>query len=57
MADIDHTFAALRGDVRAIHTALAPLAGVKMTIVVTGVASAIAIAALLLGLLSYARIP
>lgn len=52
-AESDKQFAELRGELGEIRASLVPLAGLRSTIVVTGISSVIALAALLLGLLAY----
>lgn len=52
-AESDKQFAELQGELGEIRASLVPLAGLRSTIVVTGISSVIALAALLLGLLAY----
>jgi hypothetical protein len=53
IGEFDTKLAGLRGDMLEIKASLAPLAGLKSTIVITSISSVIALAALLLGLLAY----
>jgi hypothetical protein len=51
--DFARSFEELRGDMKEIRASLMPLAGLKATVVVTGVTSVLAMAAIVIGLLAY----
>jgi hypothetical protein len=51
--DFFREFEALRGDLKEVRASLVPLAGLKSTVVVTGVTSVLAMAAIVIGILAY----